>query len=160
MIRSPHCLALALPLLLALALPAHAAKPAKRAETAAVMKTLGTWKVKCVALSAGRRCTLARGYLPAILEIDEKGVRIVELDAAPRCRQTWRYIVDGRDLAASAPAERPKLLLAGSELTRERPMGRVCKLRRERVNIAGIVSANRLFLETWQRLRAPAAPRA
>lgn len=154
-------LLLALSLLVALALPAHAAKPAKRAETAAVVKTLGSWKVKCVAPAApaGRRCTLARGHLPAIFEIDEKGMRIVEADGAAACRQAWRYVVDGRDLAASAPAERPKILLAGHELTRVRPMGRQCKIRRERVNIAGIGAASRLFLETWLRFKTPAAPR-
>jgi hypothetical protein len=146
---------LALALLPALALPAHAAKPAKRAEAAAVVKKLGSWKVQCFAPS-GRRCTLARGYLPAIFEIDDKGVRLVRGEPRASCRQPWRYIVDGRDLAASPPADWPKILLAGHELTRQRPMGRQCKIRRERLNIAGIVQANRLFLETWQRLRAPA----
>ncbi len=152
-----------LSLLVALAMPAHAAKPVKRAEAAAVAKTLGTWKVRCYAAAApaGRRCTLARGYLPAILEIDERSVRIVEAAAAAACRQAWRYVVDGRDLSVSAAAERPKTLIAGHELTRVRPMGRQCKLRRERVNIAGIAAANRLFLETWARFRASgAAPRA
>lgn len=152
---------LALSLLLALALPAHAARPAKRIEAAALVKKLGTWKVRCYAPAApaGRRCTLSRGYLPAILEMDDKGTRLIQADTKGSCSEPWRYRVDGKDLAVVPAADRTKVLVAGHELTRERPMGRGCKLRRERVNIAGARPAYRLLLATWLQFRTPAAPR-
>lgn len=153
--------ALPLALSLALALPAHAAKPAKGADGLMTVRTLGTWKVRCsvpTAAPAARRCTLGRGYLPPILEIDDKGVRLVEGDPKSGCRpEPWRYKLDGRDLATVPAADRPKLLLAGHELTRERQMGRRCTFRRERVNIGGIRLADRFLQDAWRRLTRPAA---
>src|SRR5690349_4514032 len=114
-----------LALVLALfALPANAAKPAKRGEAAAVTKTLGTWKVKCFAPAgeASRRCTLARGYLLPILQIDDKGVRLVDGDPKGACGDPWRYRVDGKDIAGVAAADRVRTVIAGHELTRARPM--------------------------------------
>ena len=83
-----------------------------------VVTKLGTWAVRCstpTTSPASRRCTLSRGYLPPILEVDDKGVRLVQGEPKAGCRaEPWRYLVDGRDLSASPAADGPKLLVAAT----------------------------------------------